>query len=63
MALVFFSFNCNPDSAPKELTIFIAFLRDMVSSRISVVSSANCEILAFVHPEGEYPCRVDLGVF
>ena len=46
-ALVFFWFNCKPDHTPNEFTMLIAFLSDLVSSRMSVVSSANCEILAF----------------
>ena len=41
-AFVFFLFNCKPDSTPNH-----AFLSDVVSSRIKVVSSAICEILAF----------------
>ena len=46
-AFVFFLFNCKTDNTPNELTIFMAFLSDVVSSRIRVVSSANCEILAY----------------
>ena len=46
-ALVFFWFNRKPDNTPNEFTMLIAFLSDLVSSRMSVVSSGNCEILAF----------------
>jgi len=46
-AFVFFSFNYKLDNTPNELTIFMAFLSDVVSSRIRVVSSANCEFSVF----------------
>ena len=43
-AFVFFLFNCKPDNTPNELTIFMAFLSDVVSSRIKVVSSSGEQI-------------------
>ena len=45
--LCFFWFYRKPDNTPNEFTILIAFLSDLVSSRMSLVSSGNCEILAF----------------
>ena len=46
-ALVFFLFK--PDNTRNELTIFMAFLSDVVSSRIRVVSSAARETVRSWH--------------
>ena len=54
-AFVFFWFNHKPDNTPNEFIMFSAFLSDLVSSRMSVVSSVNCEILAIC------PCIQELN--
>ena len=65
-ALVFFLFNCKPDNTRNELTIFMAFLSDVVSSRIRVVSSAARETVRSwhsVHLGARCPAKAGLAYF
>ena len=48
-AFVFFLFINKPDNTRNELTMFMAFLGDVVSSRIRVVSSAARETVRSWH--------------